>query len=103
MSRLDFACSLLCIDVCVLHLKFTVSPPPLPSPFLVANLLSSNETRSNFQLRILNVNHDVVGLPTTSGFVLTLTRFVTRTFLLLLLLHVMHAFGTSHYRVEHFG
>lgn len=44
------------------------------------NLFLFNETRSKFQLGIVNVNHNVVGLPTTSGFVLTLTRFVTRTF-----------------------
>ena len=48
--------------------------------FFSNNLFLFNETRSKFELCIVNVNHNVVGLPTTSGFVLTLTRFVTRTY-----------------------
>jgi hypothetical protein len=84
MSRLDFACSWfsICIYVCVLHLKFTVFFFSFFIPFFYSNnLFLFNETRSKFQQGIVNVNHNVVGLPTTSGFVLTLTRFVTRTFI----------------------
>lgn len=63
---------------CVLHLKFTVARlrRVVARPLFTRNLFLLNETRS---ARAANVNHDVVGLPTTSGFVLTLTRFVTRT------------------------
>jgi hypothetical protein len=78
MSRLDFACALFYVYVCFLHLKFTVFF--FLFFFFYNNIFLFNETRSKFELCIVNVNHNVVGLPTTSGFVLTLTRFVTRTY-----------------------